>query len=135
MYLKRKVFNSWFDRRIEMGGILEMERSRQDLAQVVLFGLGVVVTLRMMPCPISFLIQKALYKVSQMRYCLLLNSFQKVIKKSKRFENLGEPKLIWPSVPTGFVKLNLSFFSKSNVPPFCPDKIIFVLNKIFFVLG
>ena len=75
MYLKRKVFNSWFDRRIEMGGILEMERSRQDLAQVVLFGLGGVVTLRMMPYPISFLILKALYKGFQIIYHLYLKYF------------------------------------------------------------
>ena len=86
MYLKGKVFNSLFDKRIEMGRIFEMGRSRQDLAQVVLFGRGGVVTLGMMPCRISFLILNSLYKVSQIWYCLFLNLFQKVIKKSKRFE-------------------------------------------------
>ena len=86
MYLKRKLYNLWFEKRIETETISAKAGSKQVLTQVLIFSFWVMATLRMIPCPISFLILKALYKGFQMMYCLFLNSFQKVIKRSKRIE-------------------------------------------------
>ena len=108
LYLKKEPLIVVIKSSFKTERIFFMAGSRWVLVNVVLFQLGGLGFPWMMPCPLSYLIQKAIYQSFEMRYYIFLSSLKKVVEVVKIFS--WKPAL-WFNMITSVIVICCTFIT------------------------